>query len=108
AIWVLNTALKHHKELLRSGFDINISVNLSINNLHDYEFPAELKKIMEKWQLAPNRLTLEITESGLMVDPARVNKVVMELKRTGVNMSIDDFGTGYSSLAYLRKFPARE
>ncbi len=108
AIWVLNTALKHHKELSRTGFDINISVNLSINNLHDYEFPAELKKIMEKWQIAPNRLTLEITESGLMVDPARVNKVVMELKRTGVNMSIDDFGTGYSSLAYLRKFPARE
>jgi diguanylate cyclase (GGDEF)-like protein len=108
AIWVLNTALKHHKEWLKAGLDINISVNLSIKNLHDYEFPSDLQKIIDKWQIAPNRLTLEITESGLMVDPARVTKVVSELKRTGVNLSIDDFGTGYSSLAYLRKFPARE
>ncbi|MDF1578323.1 MAG: EAL domain-containing protein [Desulfobulbales bacterium] len=108
AVWVLNTALRHHKEWLQSGLDINISVNLSIKNLHDYEFPNDLKNILDKWRIAPNRLTLEITESGLMVDPGRVTKVVTELKRTGVNLSIDDFGTGYSSLAYLRKFPARE
>jgi EAL domain-containing protein (putative c-di-GMP-specific phosphodiesterase class I) len=108
ASWVLNEALKCHKEWQELGLDINISVNLSIKNLHDYEFPGEVKKLIDKWQVMPNRLTLEITESGLMVDPGRVTKVVAELKRTGVNLSIDDFGTGYSSLAYLRKFPARE
>lgn len=108
AIWVLDRALKHHKEWHKLGLDINVSVNLSIKNLHDYEFPAEVKKLIDKWQANPNRLTLEITESGLMVDPGRVTKVVSELKRSGINLSIDDFGTGYSSLAYLRKFPARE
>ena len=108
SIWVLNTAIRNHKEWLNTGLDINISVNLSIKNLHDYEFPNELRQIIDKWQIAPNRLTLEITESGLMVDPGRVTKVVSEIKGTGVNLSIDDFGTGYSSLAYLRKFPARE
>lgn len=108
AIWVLNSALMHQKKWRKQGLDINISVNLSIKNLHDYEFPNETKKLIDKWQVAPNRLTLEITESGLMVDPDRVTKVVSELKRSGVSLSIDDFGTGYSSLAYLRKFPARE
>ncbi|MCK4839207.1 MAG: EAL domain-containing protein [Desulfobulbaceae bacterium] len=108
ASWVLDKALMHHEEWQKLGLDINVSVNLSIKNLHDYEFPAEVKKLIDKWQINPNRLTLEITESGLMVDPGRVTKVVSELKGAGINLSIDDFGTGYSSLAYLRKFPARE
>ena len=106
--WVLDKALQHQQEWLDLGLDINMSVNLSIKNLHDYEFPNDAKKLFNKWQANPSRLTLEITESGLMVDPGRVTKVVAALKETGVNLSIDDFGTGYSSLAYLRKFPARE
>jgi diguanylate cyclase (GGDEF)-like protein len=106
--WVLNEALKQQSEWKNLGLDIKMSVNLSIKNLHDYEFPSEAKKLIEKWQVEPNQLTLEITESGLMVDPGRVTRVVSELKEAGINLSIDDFGTGYSSLAYLRKFPARE
>lgn len=106
--WVLDKALQHQQEWQDLGLDINMSVNLSIKNLHDYEFPNDAKKLMTKWQTNPSRLTLEITEGGLMVDPGRVTKVVAALKETGVNLSIDDFGTGYSSLAYLRKFPARE
>jgi diguanylate cyclase (GGDEF)-like protein len=106
--WVLNAALQSQKRWQELGLDLNISVNLSIKNLHDYEFPTEARRLINKWQVAPHRLTLEITESGLMVDPGRVTRVVSELKEIGVNLSIDDFGTGYSSLAYLRKFPARE
>ena len=106
--WVLNKALQHQSEWQQLGLDINMSVNLSVKNLHDYEFPALAKELIKKWQINPARLTLEITESGLMVDPGRVTKVVSSLIETGVNLSIDDFGTGYSSLAYLRKFPARE
>ncbi len=106
--WVLDKALQHQQEWQDLGLDINMSVNLSINNLHDYDFPNDAKKLLNKWQANPSRLTLEITEDGLMVDPGRVTKVVAALKDIGVNLSIDDFGTGYSSLAYLRKFPARE
>jgi diguanylate cyclase (GGDEF)-like protein len=108
ASWVLNAALQSQKRWQGLGHDTNVSVNLSIKNLHDYEFPNEVRRLTDKWQVAPHRLTLEITESGLMVDPGRVTRVVSELKEIGVNLSIDDFGTGYSSLAYLRKFPARE
>jgi diguanylate cyclase (GGDEF)-like protein len=106
--FVLNKALQHQSEWQQAGLNINMSVNLSVKNLHDYEFPSVAKELIKKWQINPSRLTLEITESGLMVDPGRVTKVVSALKSTGVNLSIDDFGTGYSSLAYLRKFPARE
>jgi len=81
---------------------------MSVKNLHDYDFPTTVKELIKKWKTNPSLLTLEITESGLMVDPGRVTKVVSALKETGVSLSIDDFGTGYSSLAYLRKFPARE
>jgi EAL domain-containing protein (putative c-di-GMP-specific phosphodiesterase class I) len=53
-------------------------------------------------------LTLEITESALMLDPERGMLTVTQLQEAGVRVSVDDFGTGYSSLAYLRHLPVRE
>ena len=50
-------------------------------------------------------LELEITESAMMLDPARALRVIQEIDRLGVLISIDDFGTGYSSLGYLRDLP---
>jgi EAL domain-containing protein (putative c-di-GMP-specific phosphodiesterase class I) len=55
--------------------------------------------------LTPERLTLEITESVLVQDPAAAHIRLEALKELGVRVAIDDFGTGYSSLAYLQKFP---
>jgi EAL domain-containing protein (putative c-di-GMP-specific phosphodiesterase class I) len=50
-------------------------------------------------------LELEITESAMMLDPARALRVIQEIDKLGVLISIDDFGTGYSSLGYLRDLP---
>jgi EAL domain-containing protein (putative c-di-GMP-specific phosphodiesterase class I) len=108
AHWIIDKALAYQNNWKGKGLDINVSVNLSIKNLHDYEFPVKAEELIQKWNIDPKKLTLEITESGLMVDPGRVTKVVSALKQTGVNLSIDDFGTGYSSLSYLHKFPAKE
>jgi EAL domain-containing protein (putative c-di-GMP-specific phosphodiesterase class I) len=55
--------------------------------------------------LRPDRLTLEITESGLGHDHEAAIDRLGELVRLGVHLAIDDFGTGYSSLAYLRRMP---
>ena len=53
-------------------------------------------------------LTLEITESALLIDAPRSRATINDLHAIGVRMSIDDFGTGYSSLSYLRQLPVRE
>ena len=60
---------------------------------------------LETTGLPPNRLVLEITESGLMRDPRAVLGRLQALRELGVRLAIDDFGTGYSSLSYLRWMP---
>jgi len=105
---VLDKALEQCALWEQEGLPISVSVNLSIKNLHDLEFPDEVKKILGKWGVHPRLLTLEITESCIIVDQERVANVVKELKNLGIRMSIDDFGTGYSSISYLKNFPAHE
>jgi EAL domain-containing protein (putative c-di-GMP-specific phosphodiesterase class I) len=55
--------------------------------------------------VAPEQVELEITESVIMVEPARALETLTRLSRMGIFLSIDDFGTGYSSLSYLKKLP---
>jgi EAL domain-containing protein (putative c-di-GMP-specific phosphodiesterase class I) len=54
--------------------------------------------------VTPSSLTLEVTESVLVAEPA-AEAMLRQLKAVGVRLAIDDFGTGYSSLSYLRRFP---
>ncbi|MGH2736384.1 MAG: EAL domain-containing protein, partial [Actinomycetota bacterium] len=61
--------------------------------------------ILQESGLEPERLILELTESGLMQDTSATHDMLQELKSLGVRIAIDDFGIGYSSLSYLRRFP---
>ena len=58
--------------------------------------------------LEPEALTLEITESSLLLEAPRTRSTIEELHELGVHLSIDDFGTGYSSLSYLRRLAVSE
>ena len=107
-LWILEQAIQQLAEWKTKGHAITIAVNLSINNLQDLEFPEQVEELLEKYQVNPTQLTMEITETCMMTDPERVKTVVYKLKDLGIDMSIDDYGTGYSSLVYLRKFPATE
>ena len=91
-----------------SGIAIPVAVNVSMRNLLDLRFPATLREIVAGSGIDARRIKLEITESALMTEPARVLETMNELRALGFGFSIDDFGTGYSSLAYLQRLPVEE
>jgi EAL domain-containing protein (putative c-di-GMP-specific phosphodiesterase class I) len=64
-----------------------------------------VRNILNDTGLAPHRLEIEVTESGLMHDAQQTTVSLFALKDLGVNIAIDDFGTGYSCLSNLCNFP---
>jgi diguanylate cyclase (GGDEF)-like protein/PAS domain S-box-containing protein len=91
-----------------SARPITMSVNVSGRQLQHPDFVTDVAAVLASTGLAPQLLTLELTESVLMQDAEAATAVLVELKRLGVRLAIDDFGTGYSSLNYLRRFPIDE
>ena len=87
---------------------MRVAVNISASSLRDVELPELIARALATWSIPPDHLTIEVTESAIMVDVERSLQVMQELKELTVRLSVDDFGTGYSSLAYLRRMPLNE
>jgi diguanylate cyclase (GGDEF)-like protein len=106
--WVLHTALNQcaqwHKEMIA----INVAVNLSARSLEDTQLVNIVSEALERSGVAPQWLSLELTESAVMANPSQAMEMLTKLHRMGVKISVDDFGTGYSSLAYLKKLPVTD
>ena len=83
----------------------SVAVNLSTRHLSDPSVVDDVRHALRESGLAPARLVVEITETGLVDDEDVVLRVLHGLKGLGVRLAVDDFGTGYSSLSYLRRFP---
>jgi EAL domain-containing protein (putative c-di-GMP-specific phosphodiesterase class I) len=107
-LFVLDESLGQVAQWRREGFDLNVAVNLTLRNLHDPSFPLEVSRLLTKHHVDADALQLEITESIVMADPARVLGVLKGLRDMGVELALDDFGTGYSSLAHLKRLPVHE
>ena len=105
---VLQLAVEQAAVWRRAGTPIEVAVNIDIRALLDSTFPAGVETILRDAGLPPELLTLEITETSLMADPARARHVAEDLAAIGVRLSIDDFGTGYSSLGHLTALPLSE
>ena len=105
---VLRQALDDCRRWLDGGYPLGIAVNVSVRGLLDETFPDEVAALLAAHDVPAELLTLEITESSVMADPARTLPVLNRLHSMGVVLSVDDFGTGYSSLAYLRRLPVDE
>jgi len=88
--------------------DLGIHVNLSSRQLTGPEVVDTVRAALERHDLAPGSLTLEITESFFLDDTPRVAGLLRDLEALGVRLSLDDFGTGYSSLTYLHTYPIDE
>ncbi len=106
--WVLHTALRQGQAWAQRGIVLDIAVNLSARTLHDIRLPDLIADLLRQYDYTPAYLTLEITESALMIDPTRALDVLTRLAALGVHLAIDDFGTGYSSLGYLKRLPVDE
>jgi EAL domain-containing protein (putative c-di-GMP-specific phosphodiesterase class I) len=89
----------------RRGHAVGMSVNVGALQLHHDVLIDHVREALESTGLEPHYLTLEVTESTLMIDPKTTALRLSALSKLGVRIAIDDFGTGYSSLSYLREFP---
>jgi diguanylate cyclase (GGDEF)-like protein len=85
-----------------------VSINISARDLYREDIIDHLAGRLDHHHLPPNQLQVEITESALMVDPARAHITLRRIVELGVGISLDDFGTGYSSLQHLRWLPLAE
>ena len=84
---------------------ISMHVNLSGRQFRQPDLVDEVRAVLDRTGLEPNRLGLEITESVVMENAAAATEILEQLRSVGVQLQIDDFGTGYSSLSYLHRFP---
>ncbi len=84
---------------------LTVNVNLAPSELHNPSLVSEIEAVLAETGLEPNRLVLEITETGVMREPADALAAMGALRGLGVRLALDDFGTGHSSLAYLRELP---
>jgi diguanylate cyclase (GGDEF)-like protein len=105
---VLELALRRRAEWARSGHDLHVAVNLSPNSLLEAALPEVVAGVLAATGTPAGALTLEITESAILTDPAGSRATLERLHALGVEISIDDFGTGYSSLGRLRELPIHE
>jgi len=104
--WVLRTACEQAVAWQAQGLPrLRMSVNLSMRQLNDEGLVREVRSVLADTGMDPTLLELEVTESTIMHNAERAEKVLTAIKDLGVRLAIDDFGTGYSSLAHLKRFP---
>ncbi len=103
--WVLKEACAQAAGWQEEGRSLELSVNVSALQLDTDDLIEHVTEALGESGLAPESLTIEITETTLMSDAEETARRLQELKRLGVRIAVDDFGTGYSSLGHLRQFP---
>lgn len=108
--WVLEAACAQlnawqKNELTRN---ITLSINVSAKQFRHPDFVAQVLETLERHQVKPSSLKIELTESLLLDDIENTISIMTQLNRIGILFSLDDFGTGYSSLQYLKKLPLNQ
>lgn len=98
----LETNLARMEKLYRAGFNLDISINISITNLFQVDFAERVIEVIHKHQFPAHHLALEITERGFLADDPQCRNNLRVLIREGVKISIDDFGVGFTSISNFR------
>jgi EAL domain-containing protein (putative c-di-GMP-specific phosphodiesterase class I) len=106
--WAMDTAAQTLASWDRDAGEelpLYVAVNLSAIQVARDDVPGLVESALTSSGLSGDRLTLELTESSIVQDPARATRVFDALKALDTTVAMDDFGTGYSSLAYLQRLP---
>jgi diguanylate cyclase (GGDEF)-like protein len=103
--WVVRAACRQLREWQDRGFNVPIAINVSGKELLHGDPARVIETEAAAAGVPTNLIEVEITESLLVKDSARVRDALERLRRLGCRIALDDFGTGYSSLAYITRFP---
>ena len=103
--WVLETACAQIKAWQQSALTnaLVLAVNVSAKQFHQADFVSQVRTVVQRHDINPTRLKLELTESMLLENIDETIATMNQLKSVGIQFSLDDFGTGYSSLQYLKR-----
>lgn len=87
-----------------AGTILPVSVNIAAAQFTDPGLMGLIEQLLMEYQLSPDLLELEVTETALIQNPEHTAEILRKFRALGIRIAIDDFGTGYSSLSYLKRF----
>jgi diguanylate cyclase (GGDEF)-like protein len=104
--WVMRSAIAEQARWRTQGLaKLPVAINLSIADILSPNLVTYLTQLLEEYQVAPDALEIEVTESCIMRELNQTQGVLRTLNENGIATTLDDFGTGFSSLSYLRQLP---
>lgn len=104
--WVAEESVRIYSEWRKKyNYPFVVTINISSMQCDQEDFVDIMLQILEKYDVEPGEVEIEVTESILIENYEKVVNKLITLREHGIRVSLDDFGTGYSSLSYLKKLP---
>jgi diguanylate cyclase (GGDEF)-like protein len=103
---VMKKAIAKMAEVTAAGRDVRFAVNLSGRTMEDPDLVHNLERLMRQYDVDPQRLIFEVTETAAVADLRLARKLVTDVRSLGCRFALDDFGVGFSSFSYLKQLPA--
>ncbi|MDN4501363.1 EAL domain-containing protein [Alteromonadaceae bacterium BrNp21-10] len=106
--WVIDSVVKQIAIWKELDVNIEVAINVSAQDLMHDAFSPTLLQVLNKYQVEPSQITIELTERDMMENEQKGIAAITELKNAGFTISVDDYGIGQSSLSKLRQLPLHE
>ncbi|MCZ2721891.1 EAL domain-containing protein [Marinomonas sp. 15G1-11] len=106
-LWVIEATFKKIKQerTLLADVPVTFCINISSAELHNVSFSLHLGTLLDKYQIRPNWIELEITETSFIETDSSSIQILNEIRSLGVRLALDDFGTGYTAFNQLINYP---
>lgn len=106
--FILTQAIVQTKPWREQNPEMQLSINMSASMFSTLDLPEKMSALMQQYDMSPNNLVIEVTESIIMDEQVKALDSLTRLRLKGFKISIDDFGTGYSSMMQLHRIPFSE